>query len=165
MEKLATGKRMIRIRTKLFFITFAIILLLSIAYLTVLLFWQINYHRMDMLGSIRRESEAIMRQIDEQLSTMNSISLSIVYSNVVKNRFSEFLEDYSKNDIPSSFRVKQNSRYLTEILFATIGPTLSVPQVYIYGTEAGFFGTGIDNGFHPDIQVNSFDWFEKVLSE
>ncbi len=151
---------LIKIRTKLFIITFAIILLLSTAFLTVILFWQVNYYRTDMLDSLGRESESVLRQIDKELSTMNSISLSIIYSNVVKDRFSEFLKDFSMKDIPSSFRINQNSRYLTEILFATIGPNLSVPQVYIYGTKTGFFGTGIDNGYYHDIRVESFEWFD-----
>jgi len=156
----STGGNLVKIRTKLFVMTFTIISLLSTAFLTVILFWQVNYYRTDMLDLLGRESESIMRQVDKELSTMNSISLSIVYSNVVKDRFSEFLDDYSTNDIPSSFRVNQNSRYLTEILFATIGPNLSVPQVYIYGTQAGFFGTGIDNGYYHGVKVNSFKWFD-----
>jgi len=146
----------VKMRTRLFTIILTILLSMSALNFTALLIWQTRYHRADRLNALKSEAEAAMLQIDSQLAAMNSVSLSISYSSVVKDRFGEILSIY--NQAGSNYELFKSYRYLTDMLYAIIGPKLQVPQVYIYGLSSGYFGTGFDSGYTPGRSIGDYDW-------
>jgi two-component system sensor histidine kinase YesM len=156
--KIPRAQSSVKMRTRLFTFILAILLSMSALNFTVLLSWQTRYHRADRLSALKSEAEAAMLQIDSQLNAMNSISLSIGYSSVVKDRFGEILSIFDTSG--SNYELNLSYRYLTDMLYAIIGPRLQVPQVYIYSLSTGYFGTGYDSGYMPGRGIRDFGWID-----
>lgn len=152
-----------KIRTRLLLIIGMAVLILSLLYLVMAFIWQSSFAREQYLDARYQEADSTLRQVDEQLSMMNSISLSIAYSNLIKDEFRTAITD--DNQSPEMLRMRryESNKLLSEMVFSVVGPVLWVPQVYIYANEEGAFGNGLDNGYR-DYRVQDRDWYEATLA-
>lgn len=147
-----------RIRTNLFLVTLATILLLSLAFAAGIFIWQMPVYRERVLNRHAQDARSVLRQLDDELASMNSVSLSVVYSNLIKDEF--------RTAADSGQEVLQrtlSTRHLSELVFSIIGPGQWVPQVYIYANDGGAFGNGIDNGYR-DYDAGGAEWYEQTAA-
>lgn len=113
--------------------------------------------------SIDNNLKNIMDGFDQMVSDLNTTSLNVAYSNLVKQRFSIYL-GYSTSAIPEeNYSSYQNNRILCDLLVAIIGPNNPVDQIYLYGLSGGCFGIGRDNTTSLK-KVEDSPWYEKVDS-
>ena len=153
-----------RIRTKLFLIMLVTILALSLAFAVVVFLWQMSFYRASELDARKQEAESILRQIDDGLADMNAVSLSVVYSNFVKDAFKEYLAVGQEEPAATqNLRQRQSAQLLSEMLFGIVGPTLSVPQVYIFASGEGAFGNGLDTGYR-EYSSAAMDWYPQAMA-
>lgn len=151
-----------RIRTNFFLVTLATILLLSLAFAAGIFLWQMPVYRERVLDRHRQNAQAILRQIDDELAAMNSVSLSVAYSNLIKDEFRGVSAPLPDTD-GSTRLATRNTRQLSEMVFSIVGPGQWVPQVYIYASGGGAFGNGLDNGYR-DYTASDMDWYEQALA-
>lgn len=127
--------------TALFILPFTII----IAYYV---FSESKNIRESSLLSIENNLTNISNNIDLTVETLDTLSQNIIYSNLVKEHFS-FYVDYTSPDNchknSDEYDMVQNNKVLYDLLVAMIGPNTPVDQVYLYGLDYGTFGTGLDN--------------------
>lgn len=148
----------IKIQRRLFQMMFWITLLMTLLFLLITWLWRSQYLRQDRLDQFKAESVASFSQVDGMLTEMHNLSLNVAYSGKVMEQFSSFLNIDDTDVTKSQYQTYLYNRELTETLLSMIGPTLSVPQVYIYSTTGSYFGTGIDNSFHPSFDEHTLDW-------
>ena len=56
----------------------------------------------------------------------------------------------------------QNEKVLTDLLTSIIGPNRPADQIYLYSTDMGSFGTGLDNSSTKD-RVSETDWYKALI--
>lgn len=126
------------IGTSLFIANAAIITLTTAIMVTYIALWGAARLREDMVARLDERAEAARNSIDDALRKMDSVSISVLYSKLVKDRFAA----YSSALAASS---STGDDVIVDLLFAIIGPTMPVRQINIYDLYGKGFGTGMDN--------------------
>ena len=119
-------------------------------------------------GKIKRQAFDAIEQnvmtvssfVDSEISTLDTVAQNIAYSNLVKERFATYL-DYSATPSSIGYDNVQNTKVLTDLLTAIIGPNRPVDQLYLYSLDKGVFGNGLDNSTSAQ-SVESFPWYEPL---
>lgn len=121
--------------------------------------------RESSLLSVENNLTNISRNVDSTIETLNTLSQNVIYSNLVKEHFASYLNyaspDNFQND-PNEYSNTQNSKVLSDLLVAIIGPNFPVDQIYLYGLDYGTFGTGLDNT-STSSSVRLRDWYLPTL--
>ncbi|WP_436237946.1 sensor histidine kinase [Paenibacillus sp. LjRoot153] len=94
-------------------------------------------------------------KLDLEIRRIDAVSLNILYSNLVKDRFLKFTEG-SGDSI-------NNNKDLADILVAANGPALPVNQINLYDLGGNMFGSGIDNR-RTKVNLPNKLWYEEVLA-
>jgi two-component system sensor histidine kinase YesM len=132
------------IRKSLFIANAAIITLTTAALVTYITLWGAGRLRADMVARLDDKADAARNSLDERLRKMDSVSVSVLYSKLVKERFVA----YSRSDQPGAApgaAAGIRDEALVDTLFAIIGPTMPVQQINIYDLQGKGFGIGMDN--------------------
>lgn len=121
------------------------------------------------LRDVRKDSEnvnaAIANSITEQLNSMSSLSMSVVYSNAIKNNFMEYTAlrrsstDLQENLLSSQSRIKT----ISQIITAIIGSYQNAADIRLYSmdgdiVEAGYL-TRSSRTYLPEK-----DWYDDVIA-
>ncbi len=140
------------IRTSVFAANAAIITLTVIALVSYISIWGGKRLRADMDARLDDMARAASASIDEGLRKMDSVSVSVLYSKMVKDRFVAY----------SGAGAAARDEQLIDVLLAIIGPTLPVRQVNIYDFKGRGFGTGMDNRARS-VDPAATPWFGEAL--
>lgn len=124
---------------RIFLLILTISVCISLAFFTVLLIWQGTYYRRDRFKQFSAETTSSFSEVEHSLNNLSTTSLSIAYSSAVSDNYHVF---FNSNDLSSEDSYKY-FKELTEALMPVIGPSLSIPQVYIYNMDHSYFGYGI----------------------
>ncbi len=152
------------------FLTYSLIIITILAvFVLFFYFWASNLLKLNATATISSLNSSASEKLDIEIQKMNSVSMNTLYSNIVKDRFSNYLsqddgllnaDTLSENNKKTDSM--QNTKELIDILFAIIGPSRPVQQIYLYDFKGKVFGTGSDNRQRTDPVVNK-PWYDKVI--
>ena len=148
------GRAMLRhtIRFSLF-VTYAIIILVCFLALSVFAVIRENEKLHSQLFRVlRQNAQVISASIDGELNQMNSVSLNVGYSDLLKKLVSQSLDDEGRLVFSS------NIKSITDQLSSIIGPNRPVDQVNLYGASTGMVAAGLANGYEP-VSAKDASWY------
>lgn len=109
---------------------------------------------------------SISNSLDEEVRKMNTTSMNIVYSNLIKDHFQKYLllssSVYESNISVYSERYS-NIRSLIDVIMAILGPFQTVSQANIYDFNGNMIGAGLFNG-EISVDLNKMPWYNKTLN-
>ena len=144
------------------FVTFSGIIALILA-ISLLLFywWSSDTLRKQAADSISASSTAVKEKLDLEYQKMDAVSQTILYSNLVKERFLDFSGREAATNEEAQV-VLQAAKDLAEILVAMNGPALPVQQINLYDFQGNLFGSGFDNR-RMKVDLEDKSWYPEVL--
>jgi sensor histidine kinase YesM len=115
---------------------------------------------------IDQNVNTITSYIDEEANTLDTVAQNIAYSNLIKERFTNYIK-YAANcsvaDQNKAYDNLQNSKTLIDMLAAIIGPNQPVVQIYLYSLNQGVFGVGRDTSTSFQ-SAKDFPWYAPFMS-
>ncbi len=121
--------------------------------------------RESSLLSIENNLTNISTNVDLTVETLDTLSQNVIYSNLIKEHFATYLNYTSPDNAENIFNQYgniQNSKVLSDLLVAIIGPNYPVDQIYLYGLDHSVFGTGLDNT-QTVSSVRQKDWYTPTM--
>lgn len=100
--------------------------------------------------------------MDSEINSLDTVAQNIAYSNLVKEHFYSYLNMQPRNT-QGNYDSMQNIKVLTDLLVSIIGPNRPVDQIYLYSTDKGCFGSGLDNS-NSMLSVKDMEWYENISS-
>jgi len=113
-------------------------------------------------NTIKQNATTAASFVDSNIASLDTVMQNIAYSNLVKEQYSEYLNEPISSD-NGNYSSMQNSKILTNLLTAIIGPNRPVDQIYLYALDKGSFGIGLDNS-KSDSSVQSFNWYDSLIN-
>ncbi|OXS58311.1 hypothetical protein B1A99_13950 [Cohnella sp. CIP 111063] len=151
-------------KTALFLTYSSIILIVFATFVLFFYSWTTNQLRGQAMSTLESFGVSIRDQLVQQIEQLNRVSLNVMYSNLVKERFASYMSevrapdgnetvqttpapDTGANSAVQQQRIRQNddAKVLTDALTAIIGPSRLVEQIYLYSFNGRYYGTGFDN--------------------
>ncbi|MGO4272147.1 sensor histidine kinase [Paenibacillus sp. TAF58] len=137
------------------FQTYSLIIIVVLTLLVAPFYvWSSDLLKKKAVESLDNLSQSMQDKLDLEIKRIDSVSLNILYSNLVKDRFLKFTE--------ASGDTINNSKDLADILVAANGPALAVNQINLYDLEGNMFGSGIDNR-RTKVNLPNKLWYQEVL--
>lgn len=102
--------------------------------------------------TLAQVSNNISEQVDNELINMNEVSKRISYSNLVKTRFIDYLEN------PSGINLHFSQQALRDIFIAIMGPVDKQYQINLFDLNGKVVGAGEINTM-ADRNVESMPWY------
>ncbi|MFC3802198.1 sensor histidine kinase [Cohnella sp. GCM10012308] len=162
--KLIRKPRSIR---SILFLTYSSIIVIGIAILFALFYaWSSGLLKTQAFNSISELSSTLQTQLDLEIQKLDSVSVSILYSNLITDRISAYETPGTDNLNPLSSE-QSGSRYnktdtaLYDILVALVGPSYPVQQVYLHLFSGISIGVGFDNSQKKSDVANQ-PWYTAV---
>lgn len=110
---------------------------------------------------------SISEKLDAEVMKMNTVSMNICYSSLIKNHFYKYLSyDISPDSESTELKVEKyyNSKELMDIFMAIIGPSQTVSQINLYDFNGEMVGAGLCN-LTTKISLEKKSWYQQVLRE
>ncbi|MFD0693644.1 sensor histidine kinase [Paenibacillus sp. GCM10027628] len=137
------------------FQTYSLIIIVVLTLLVAPFYvWSSDLLKKKAIESLDNLSQSMQDKLDLEIKRIDSVSLNILYSNLVKDRFLKFTQE-SGDSI-------NNNKDLADILVAANGPALPVKQINLYDLEGNMFGSGIDNR-RIKVTLANKPWYREVL--
>lgn len=162
-------RRLKTVQSSLFFTYSLIIITILVIFVLFFYFWVTNLLKLNAFATISSLAFSTSEKLDIEIQKMNSVSTNILYSNIVKDRFYAYMHGNdaitaSPNDLDSERKSNsiKNSKELIDILFAIIGASRPVQQIYLYDFNGRVFGTGSDNRQRNEL-VSDKPWYNEVI--
>ncbi len=130
------------------FLTYSSIILIVFATFVLFFYsWSTHQLRGQAMSTLDSFGVSIQDQLVQQIEQLNRVSLNVMYSNLVKERFASYISDDAAQDEAAQRRIRQNNdaKVLTDALTAIIGPSRLAEQIYLYAFNGRYYGTGFDN--------------------
>jgi sensor histidine kinase YesM len=115
---------------------------------------------------ISQNVNTISTYIDDEANTLETIAQNIAYSNLIKERFTNYIravENTSITDQDIVYNNIQNTKILIDMLTAILGPNRPVAQIYLYSLDKGVFGVGLDTTTSKN-SVKDFPWYSSFMA-
>lgn len=109
------------------------------------------------MDSIQKLSVSISNQLDLEVRKMDTVSINIAYSNLVRDHFTSYLT--RRYDPTLRYRY---SKTLMDIFVAISGPLITVQQINLYDFDGNMIGAGSFNGT-MQVNLNKTSWYKKVI--
>ncbi|XID93125.1 sensor histidine kinase [Paenibacillaceae bacterium WGS1546] len=137
-------------RAALFLTYSSIILIVFSTFVFFFYSWSTDQLRGQAMSALESFGASIQDQIVQQIDQLNMVSLNVMYSNLVKERFASYMSDYAGagQDLGAQQqrdRSNNDAKVLTDALTAIIGPSRLAEQIYLYAFNGRYYGTGFDN--------------------
>jgi two-component system, sensor histidine kinase YesM len=146
--------------------TFLFILIFSLI-MGYFIFLESSKIKEDTFDSIKNSVGNISDTLDTEVQGLDTLSQNIMYSNLIKQRFENYIDFNSnfsqKESALDKYNNEQNTQVLYDMLTAMIGPNRPVDQIYLYSLNSGKIGVGLDNSTQ-DISVINMKWYKKVYN-
>ena len=106
---------------------------------------------------------SITRSVENELDKMNTVSMNISYSNLIKDMFRDYEKLSNPGDYPDSKVRKYNDQSLLfDSILGIMGPFNNVSQVYLYTMEGFMVGSGLFNE-ETVVDLESADKLQKAI--
>jgi two-component system sensor histidine kinase YesM len=160
-------KRLKTIQSSLFF-SYSALIMVSITVFAAFFY----YYTSSLLKNKASEShkslcESISRNLDAEITKMNTVSLNICYSNLVTNYYDKYLanlEGQEKTNSILNIEKYNKIKELIDIFVAAIGPSQTVSQINLYDFKGEMVGAGIYNQA-AKVALEKKLWYEEVLKK
>lgn len=109
---------------------------------------------------------SISNSLDEEVKKMDTISMNILYSNLIKDHFQTYLSlrtSTPESNISIYSERYSNIRSLIDVIMAILGPFQTVSQANIYDFNGNMIGAGLFNG-EVSVDLNKMPWHNKTLN-
>ncbi|MBD3921742.1 histidine kinase [Paenibacillus sp. PR3] len=149
------------------FLTYSSIIVIGISLLFSLFhLWSSNLLKTKAFDSISELSSSLQTQLDLEVQKLDSVSVSILYSNLISDRISAFdtssgSEMLNAPPLNSGDRMNKPITDIYDILVALVGPSYPVQQVYLHLFSGTSIGVGFDNS-QKKVDVKSQPWYAAV---
>lgn len=151
------------------FLTYTSIIVIGISILFVLFYlWSSNLLKTKAFNSISELSASLQTQLDLEVQKLDSVSVSILYSNLITDRISTYNSpepEPEKLTLPSAGlgygHMNNPNTDLYDILVALVGPAYPVEQVYLHLLSGTSIGVGFDNS-QRKMDLLSQPWYPAV---
>lgn len=143
-----------------------IIIFISIIFVASFYFYVSNLLRENTFTSMEDISGSISQKLDLEIQKLDNLSMNVLYSNLVKEKFQKYLSYTEDIDGPSeNIKVDRynNLKTLINVLVAIIGPSQTVQQVNLYDFKGGMIGAGVRNEA-IQINVKQKSWYDEVIA-
>ncbi|RUS45686.1 sensor histidine kinase [Cohnella sp. AR92] len=150
------------------FLTYSSIIIIGITVLFVLFYsWTSSLLKTKAFNSISELSASLQTQLDLEVQKLDSVSVSILYSNLISDRISEYEAPAPEEPPEASTEqnvtgIKKPNTDLYDILVALVGPSYPVQQVYLHLFSGTSIGVGFDNS-QKEINVVGQPWYDAVM--
>lgn len=135
------------IQSTLFFTYFYILTAVLITVMSFFIVTESKRIKNNAILLITQNVNTISTYIDDEADTLETVAQNIAYSNLIKERFTNYISD-SVNDSSSEqdkiYNDTQNTKILIDMLTAILGPNQPVVQIYLYTLDKGVLGVGLD---------------------
>lgn len=106
----------------------------------------------------------ISENFDQTVVSLDTVSQNIIYSNLVKENFSQYLENIPEEKVEKLPDDSQNTKVLYDLLITMIGPNRPIDQLNLYGLSKGKFSVGLRNTTSLS-SVKDTNFYEKTMKE
>lgn len=116
---------------------------------------------------LKNNIENINSNLDSEITTLDTLSQNIIYSNLIKDHFVKYVNYNSESSPNLSDSEKhdniQNTKILYDLLVTMIGPNHPVDQIYLYDLNNLALGVGLNNSSSYSLVKDKL-WYNDVLS-
>lgn len=159
-------KRQKSILSTLFFTYFYILMLVLITFMVFFNISEAKKIKSNAFTLINQNVNTITSYIDEESKTLDTVSQNIVYSNLIKERFTNYIraeKNITSSNQGEAYDNLQNTKVLIDMLTAILGPNQPVVQIYLYSLEQGSFGVGLDTSTSKRA-AKDFSWYLPLMT-
>ncbi len=126
-----------------------------------------SHYRENTLEEAKRSLEnmcaSINNSVEIQLDDLSTLSMNIVYSNMIKTNFREFSDSYGKADDEAEIvSSRQNAEVIHDIVTAMIGAYQSASEIRLYAMD----GSYVESGYWmstSNMDLESLPWYDEVM--
>lgn len=127
-----------------------------------------SHYRENTLGESKRSLEnmcaSITNSVEAQLDSLSTISMNIVYSNMVKTNFREFSSAFQRTgkDQAEIVSSRQSAEVIHDIVTAMIGAYQSASYIRLYDMD----GSCVESGYWISTSradLESLAWYDEVM--
>lgn len=154
------------IQSTLFITYFYLLFAVLIIFMSFFIISESKKIKNNAIRLITQNVNTISSYIDEEAKTLNIVAQNIAYSNLIKERFSNYINDtenISSSDQYMAYNNIKNTKILTDMLAAIIGPNQPVVQIYLYSLDKGVFGVGLDTTT-SNSSAKDYPWYTSFMS-
>ncbi|MBR3769875.1 MAG: histidine kinase [Lachnospiraceae bacterium] len=141
---------------------FSILIVIFLVYISYFVVTESGKIQQQAYNTIHQDVSTAAAFVDAEINSLDTVMQNIAYSNLVKEQFSIYLNQPISSE-KGNYSGMQNSKILTNLLTAIMGPNRPVDQIYLYSLDYGAFGNGLDNS-SSDESVQNFYWYEDLMN-
>ena len=159
-------KKSSSIQSTLFYTYFYILFVVLITFMSFFITSESRKIKNNAFLLLNQNVNTISSYIDEEANTLNTVAQNIAYSNLIKERFTNYIsasENASSPDQDMAYDNLQNTKILIDMLTAILGPNQPVVQIYLYSLDKGVFGVGLDTTTSK-ISAKDLSWYAPFMS-
>lgn len=160
------NKKLRSIQSTLFYTYFTILFVVLTILMSILIITESQKLKDSAFLLINQNVNTISSYMDEEINTLNTVAQNIAYSNLIKERFSRYInseENASSADQEMAYDNLQNTKELIDMLTAILGPNQPVSQIYLYSLDKGAFGVGLDTTTSK-ISTKDYSWYSSFMA-
>ncbi len=125
--------------------------------------WEVTTLSANIRSSIGQAVLSVAQNVDSQIKQMDTVSISALYSNLIKSSFGTYSAYLGRNTPSDSRASVSNAKILHDLMFAIIGMSSDIRQINLYNIDQGGFGTGMFNGY-IESGLSGLPWREQAVS-
>lgn len=136
------------LRYKLFLDYAKVILISFLAVTFIFLITEIPKLQENTIASLQQNGTNIALSIDREFDQMKMVGANIAYSNLIKERFLDYISESSTTSTTSadSYSQLENTKVLGDLLTSIIGPDRPVDQINLFDSGGEIISSGLWSG-------------------
>ena len=139
---------------------FFMLIVIFMVYISYFIITESSKIQQQAYNTIHQDVTTASAFVDSEIISLDTVMQNIAYSNLVKEQFATYLDQPISTE-NGNYTGMQNSKILTDLLTAIIGPNRPVDQIYLYALDYGAFGIGLDNS-NSDMSVSELGWYQNL---
>lgn len=139
---------------------FFMLIVIFLAYMSYFVITESKQIQQQAYNTIHQDVSTASAFVDSEVNSLDTVMQNIAYSNLIKEHFATYLNQPISSE-NGNYSSMQNSKILTDLLTAIIGPNRPVDQIFLYSLDRGAFGIGLDNT-NSNEAVSELPWYEAL---
>ena len=123
---------------------FSMLIVIFLVYMSYFVITESKQIQQQAYNTIHQDVSTASAFVDSEINSLDTVMQNIAYSNLVKEQFAIYLNQPISSG-NGNYSSMQNSKILTDLLTAIIGPNRPIDQIFLYSLDRGAFGIGLDN--------------------
>jgi two-component system, sensor histidine kinase YesM len=152
------------LRYKLFLDYSKVILSSFLAVTFIFLITEIPKLRENTIASLQQNGTNIALSIDREFDQMKMVGSNIAYSNLIKERFLDYISESSTTSTNSAdlYSQLENTKVLGDLLTSIIGPDRPVDQINLFDSGGEVISSGLWSGTRSD-DPQKQPWYNDLM--